>query len=122
MLGLDQVLERFLRENPNGLSGAVNRTKSRPDPRQRRDHCAGPADGVAVGTGSACAKRRPRGGQGSNADETTKAVDSVIESLWKEDVSSDPNGQFTGWKRARDPRIGGVGPSSWFIGDNRRLR
>lgn len=106
MLGLDQELERFLRKNPNGLSGVMN-SEERPDPAANPGSTAPAHPRLSPSSPAPPAQSDHKGFQTSNADETTKGVDRVIESLWQEGVSSDPNGQFTGWKRAADPRIGG---------------
>ncbi len=109
VLGLDQVLERFLRENPNGLSGALDRS-DRPDTSATPKS---PGSGNPMGSPSAPAPPAQSGGhdgdQGSSADETSKAVDCVIESLWGEDSSSGVSGQSTsGWGLAREATYGAV--------------
>ena len=83
-----RYFERFLRENPNGLSGALNgsdRPGSAATP-------GSPAPGNPPAPPSAPAPPAQSGdhdgAQGSSAAETSKAVDSIIESLWKEDASS----------------------------------
>ena len=104
VLGLDQVLERFLRENPNGLSGVLNgsggpgsaATPGSPAHRQ--------PDDVSLGPRASRTKRRPRRGARFERGQTSKAVDSIIELLWKDDASSGRNGQSAAWKRAQ-PRI-----------------
>ncbi len=102
VLGLDQALERFLRENPNGLSGAL-------DPSDHQESAATPgilAPGNPTASPTAPTPPAQSGGldraHGSSDSEKSKAVDATIESLWREDVSS---GQFPGWKRSPDATI-----------------
>jgi hypothetical protein len=109
VLGLDQVLERFLRENPNGFSGAVNRTErsDRSDRTKSPATPGSPAAGKPTGPPSAPAPPAQSGdhdgGQGSSADETAKALDSVIEALWNDEVSGEHRVQLSRWNRALEP-------------------
>ncbi len=108
MLGLDELFDRFMRENPNGLSGALNgsdrpgspATPSTPAPVNPPAPPSAPAPPGQSGDHG--------GTQGSNAAETSNAVDSIIESLWKDDGSSAQSQQSAGWKRAPDSTIDGV--------------
>ncbi len=108
VLGLDQIFDRFMRENPNGLSGALNgsdrpgsaATPSTPAPGNPPAPPSAPAPPGQSGDHG--------GTQGSNAAETSNAVDSIIESLWKDDGSSAQSQQSAGWKRAPDSTIDGV--------------
>jgi hypothetical protein len=109
VLGLDQIFERFLRENPNGLSGALNgsdrpassATPSSPIPGNPPAPPSAPAPPAQSGDHD--------GAHGSSAAETSKAVDSIIESLWNEDASSGRRQESPGRERALDLRIG-TGP------------
>ena len=108
VLGLDQVLERFLRENPNGLSGALNGS-------DRPGSAATPsllAPGNPPAPPSAPAPPAQSGGhdagQGSSAADSSNVVDSVIELLWKEDAPAGQNPQPAGWSRVPEPTFGGV--------------
>jgi hypothetical protein len=114
VLGLDQVRERFLRENPNGLSGAVNRTErsDRSDRTKSPATPGAPAPGKPTGSPSAPATAAQSGGhdggQRSSADETAKALDSVIEALWRENSRDQQSQQFAGWGQTSASRVGGV--------------
>ena len=102
VLGLDQVLERFLLENPNGLSGVVDR------PQSPAMQGSPPPDGLMAPPSAPPAQSGEReGDQEPSAGGTSKAVDSVIELLWREDGSRSHSGQSSaGWSPALEPRNG----------------
>ncbi len=106
VLGLDQLFDRFMRANPNGLSGAL-RGSDRPESSATQGSPA-PGNPPASASGPAPPGQRGDhdGARGSNAAETSQAVDSIIQSFWKEACSS-AQSLPAGRERALDPRIGG---------------
>ena len=92
VLGLDQVLEQFQRENPNGVSGT-------PAGDSGTDHAdSPPATGIPTQGGPTTIKSSPdQVPQSGEPDRTenaspsfgSEAIDAIIESFWKEDRAAD---------------------------------
>ncbi|MFI5454651.1 MAG: FG-GAP-like repeat-containing protein [Isosphaerales bacterium] len=98
VIGLDEALEQFRRENPNGVSGAPAR-----DPASDRP-ASPPAVGVPTQGGPTSLKSRPNpvpsGGEPDRTEEPSPttavdAIDMVISSLWGEDRASDSREQLS---------------------------
>jgi len=92
VIGLDEALEQFQRENPNGVSGAPARDSAseRPD--------SPPAAGASAQGGPTSLKSGsnlvPTDGEPDSTEEPSpttavEAIDTVISSLWGEDRASD---------------------------------
>ena len=107
VLGLDQVLERLMQENPNGLSGAVNQSARTGSPAAQ----VSPAPGNAPSAPSAADPPAQGNGhdtsQDSGAVKRSGAVDSAIQSLWNSAGSAKQRQQLNEWKRAPDLNING---------------
>jgi len=98
VIGQDEALEQFRRENPNGVSGAPARDSAsdRPD--------SPPAAGVPIQGRPSRLKsgsnQAPSGGETDRTEEPSpttgvEAVDMVISSLWGEDRASDCPGRLS---------------------------
>ncbi len=106
VLGLDQVLERILRENPNGLSGVVNRPES---PAMQGSSPPGGLMAPPSATAPPAQSGEHDGDHGPSAGGTSKAVDSVIEMLWRAGGSRGHSGRSSaGWGPVLEPRNGGM--------------
>ncbi len=108
VLGLDEIFDRFMRENPNGLSGALGGSDRPESPASPGSPAPGNPPAPPSAPAAPAQSGDNDGAHGSNAAETSKAVDAIIESLWKEEASSGQSGQSAGWKRAPDSTIDGV--------------
>ena len=92
VLGLDEALEKFQRENPNGVSGAPARDSSSDRP------ASPPAAGLPTQGGPTSLKSGPNPvpshaepDQTENALSSlgVEAIDTIIESVWGEDKAGD---------------------------------
>jgi len=92
VIGLDEALEQFQRENPNGVSGAPARDSA--SGRSDSPPAAGaPAQGgpTSLKSGSNLV---PSGGEPDRTENASpsldvEAIDAIIQSLWREDRASD---------------------------------
>jgi len=102
VIGLDEALEQFRRENPNGISGAPARDSASDRP------ASPPAAGVPIQGEPTSLKSGPNPVPSSGELDRTEelspttgvdAIDMVISSLWGEDRASDSRERLsdTGW-------------------------
>jgi len=92
VIGLDEALEKFQRENPNGVSGAPARDTSSDRPESP------PAAGLPTQGGPTSLRSGsnpvPSGGEPDQTDNASpslgvEAIDAIIQSVWGDDRASD---------------------------------
>ncbi len=106
VLGLDEALEKFQRENPNGVSGAPARDSSSDRPESP------PAAGVPTQGGPTSLRSSPdpvpSGGEPDQTENASpslgvEAIDAIIESVWKEDRAGDSRERLSELGRSSGP-------------------
>ena len=105
VLGLDQAIEQFQRENPNGVSGAPA-ASSGTDRADSAPPTAAPAQGGPTSKKSS-PDQVPESGERDRTENAspglgTEAIDAIIESFWKEDRAADSQERLSDIVRPSD--------------------